>query len=69
MCKGLVGPSQPAVEEPATITKGYSLICNKRTAPLGIRVPHPENLKYSNSTAGIKSSAIQISIAGTFAVL
>ena len=35
------------------------------SVPLGIRVPHPKIFNYSNSTAGIKSTAIQILIAGT----
>ena len=39
------------------------------SVPLGIRVPHPRIFNYSNSTAGIKSTAIQKTIAGTIAVL
>ena len=39
------------------------------SVPLGIRVPHPKIMNYINSTAGIKSTANQISNAGTIAVL
>ena len=39
------------------------------SVPHGIRVPHPRIANYSKSTTGIKSTAIQILITGTIAVL